>query len=149
MFPQRHLTLCSSVNSKRSIPGPTFSDQAKHKSFMSWLSYWPYRRKTKTHKLMENMIYREKCVSAVHSPSTYPQKNEIICISPGDGPAGLWLRYICTEMFLHCTSNHSTEKAGSFSEGGNGDAQKKLMRFSCPTPPEAGVHLAALSLDAN
>lgn len=56
-------------------------------------------------------------------------KNEIFCISLGDNPAEHWLRYMCTKIILHYSSNHSTDKSGRFSEGGKGDVQKKLMRF--------------------
>lgn len=82
-------------------------------------------------------VYTAQNVPTIHSPVsclplpplTYTLTNKIICISLGDIPAGLWVCYKCTKKFPYCTFNHSTDKAGMFSEVGKRRHTKKLMRF--------------------
>lgn len=47
---------------------PTFSDDAKHKSFMTWLSYRPRRRKTKTlHVHTDNSVHQGGFLGSIQS----------------------------------------------------------------------------------
>lgn len=122
---QLNLTPRSSVNTRRPVIfnrwtmlKPTFSDDAKHKSFMRWPSHAKQKQRANSLKQHDPQGPGALCafravaalswnVADIYCPvsdcvATYAQENRIICISlgRGDTPAGLCVATVLMLLWL-------------------------------------------------